>query len=76
MVLAAGDRILIYTSKNLKQWTYASEFGQGQGSHGGVWECPDLFELPVDGNPNQKKWVMQVSVGNGAISGDQACNIS
>ncbi|WP_250540426.1 levanase [Bacillus subtilis] len=69
MVLAAGDRILIYTSKNLKQWTYASEFGQGQGSHGGVWECPDLFELPVDGNPNQKKWVMQVSVGNGAVSG-------
>ncbi|MDI6587870.1 levanase [Bacillus subtilis] len=69
MVLAAGDRILIYTSKNLKQWTYASEFGQDQGSHGGVWECPDLFELPVDGNPNQKKWVMQVSVGNGAVSG-------
>ncbi|MCY7781597.1 MULTISPECIES: levanase [unclassified Bacillus (in: firmicutes)] len=69
MVLAAGDRILIYTSKNLKQWAYASEFGQGQGSHGGVWECPDLFELPVDGNPNQKKWVMQVSVGNGAVSG-------
>ncbi|TYS24331.1 levanase [Bacillus subtilis] len=69
MLLAAGDRILIYTSKNLKQWTYASEFGQGQGSHGGVWECPDLFELPVDGNPNQKKWVMQVSVGNGAVSG-------
>ncbi|MFO3787537.1 glycoside hydrolase family 32 protein [Bacillus mojavensis] len=69
MVLAAGDRILIYTSKNLKQWTYASEFGQGQGSHGGVWECPDLFELPVDGNPKQKKWVMQVSVGNGAVSG-------
>ncbi|MGG0025919.1 GH32 C-terminal domain-containing protein [Bacillus inaquosorum] len=69
MLLAAGDRILIYTSKNLKQWTYASEFGQGQGSHGGVWECPDLFELPVDGNSNQKKWVMQVSVGNGAVSG-------
>ncbi|ARV47204.1 levanase [Bacillus subtilis] len=69
MLLAAGDRILIYTSKNLKEWTYASEFGQGQGSHGGVWECPDLFELPVDGNPNQKKWVMQVSVGNGAVSG-------
>ncbi|NLS87570.1 DUF1080 domain-containing protein [Bacillus subtilis] len=69
MVLAAGDRILMYTSKNLKQWAYASEFGQGQGSHGGVWECPDLFELPVDGKPNQKKWVLQVSVGNGAVSG-------
>ncbi|MCI3983821.1 GH32 C-terminal domain-containing protein [Bacillus vallismortis] len=69
MVLAAGDRILMYTSKNLKQWTYASEFGEGQGSHGGVWECPDLFELQVDGNPNRKKWVMQVSIGNGAVSG-------
>lgn len=69
MVLAAGDRILMYTSKNLKQWAYASEFGQGQGSHGGVWECPDLFELPVDGKSNQKKWVLQVSVGNGAVSG-------
>lgn len=69
MVLAAGDRILIYTSPNLKEWVYASEFGEGQGSHGGVWECPDLFELPVDGNPHQKKWVMQVSVGNGAVSG-------
>lgn len=69
MVLAAGDRIKIYTSSNLKKWTYASEFGQGHGSQGGVWECPDLFELPVDGNTNQKKWVLQVSLGNGAISG-------
>ncbi|KAA6452135.1 glycoside hydrolase family 32 protein [Bacillus swezeyi] len=69
MVIAAGDRILIYTSSNLKEWTYASEFGQGHGSHEGVWECPDLFELSVDGNPNQKKWVLQVSVGNGAVSG-------
>lgn len=69
MVLAAGDRIMIYTSPNLKQWTFASEFGEGQGSHGGVWECPDLFQLSVDGNPHKKKWVMQVSVGNGAVSG-------
>ncbi|WFA03891.1 MULTISPECIES: GH32 C-terminal domain-containing protein [Bacillus] len=69
MVLAAGDRILMYTSPDLKEWAYASQFGHGQGSHGGVWECPDLFELPVEGRPNQKKWVMQVSVGNGSVSG-------
>lgn len=69
MVLAGGDRILIYTSPDLKHWTYASEFGEGEGSHGGVWECPDLFELPVEGRPNETKWVMQVSVGDGAVSG-------
>ncbi|MCY9447989.1 GH32 C-terminal domain-containing protein [Bacillus haynesii] len=69
MMLAGGDRILIYTSPDLKQWTYASEFGEGEGSHGGLWECPDLFELPVEGRPNETKWVMQVSVGDGAVSG-------
>ncbi len=69
MVLAAGDRIKIYTSTNLKQWTFASDFGQGQGSHGGVWECPDLFQLPVDGSSTQKKWVLQISLGNGAAAG-------
>lgn len=75
MVLAAGDRILIYTSKNLKQWTYASEFGQDQGSHGGVWECPDLFELPVDGNPNRKNGSCRSVSETERSREDQACNI-
>ncbi|MBT2721010.1 glycoside hydrolase family 32 protein [Bacillus sp. ISL-46] len=64
MVLAAGQTIRIYTSKNLIAWEFASEFGEGHGSHQGVWECPDLFELPVDGDSNQKKWVLFVSIGN------------
>lgn len=76
MVLAGGDRILIYTSPDLKHWTYASEFGEGEGSHGGVWECPDLFELPVEGRPNETKWVMQVSVGDGAVSGGSGMQYS
>ncbi|GGJ59830.1 fructan beta-fructosidase [Anoxybacillus voinovskiensis] len=64
MVLAAGQTVRLYTSPNLKDWDFASEFGENQGSHQGVWECPDLFELAVDGNPNHKKWVLFVSIGD------------
>ena len=41
----------IYTSPNLKDWKYESHTI-------GFWECPELFELPVDGNPANTKWVM------------------
>ncbi len=51
MVLNERDGHSIYTSANLKEWAYQSHVT-------GFWECPDLFELPVDGNPNIKKWVM------------------
>ncbi|USK47945.1 glycoside hydrolase family 32 protein [Bacillus sp. CMF12] len=64
MVLAAGQTVRVYCSQNLISWEFASEFGEGHGSHQGVWECPDLFELPVDGDSNQKKWVLFVSIGN------------
>jgi fructan beta-fructosidase len=64
MVLATGQSVTIYTSPNLKEWEFASEFGEKAGSHDGVWECPDLFALPVDGNANQQKWVMLVSIGD------------
>lgn len=51
MVLNERDGHSIYTSSNLKEWTYQSHVT-------GFWECPDLFELPVDGNAGNKKWVM------------------
>lgn len=66
MVIAAGDAIRFYKSPNLKEWTYSGEFGVGQGSHDGVWECPDLFELPVDGDTINKRWVLIVSIGEEA----------
>ncbi|WP_240512068.1 glycoside hydrolase family 32 protein [Paludifilum halophilum] len=69
MALAAGDRIQFYTSKNLKNWSFASEFGANQGAHGGVWECPELFQLPVKGNPDETKWVLQVDINPGAVAG-------
>ena len=48
--------IVIYTSHNLKDWTYESHIT-------GFWECPELFELPVDGDSNNKKWVMYGASG-------------
>jgi len=51
MVLNERDGHSIYTSANLKDWTYQSHVT-------GFWECPDLFELPVDGNPDNTRWVM------------------
>ncbi|WP_036669735.1 glycoside hydrolase family 32 protein [Paenibacillus sp. HW567] len=63
MVLAAGDHIRFYASRNLKEWSYTGEFGRQQGSHHGVWECPDLFELPVRNRPRQSRWVLVVSIG-------------
>ncbi|NOU87253.1 glycoside hydrolase family 32 protein [Paenibacillus sp. LMG 31460] len=66
MVIAAGDTIRFYKSPNLKEWTHSGEFGVGQGSHDGVWECPDLFELPVDGDILNRRWVLIVSIGEDA----------
>jgi fructan beta-fructosidase len=69
MVLAAGDRVRLYTSPNLIDWRLASEFGQLEGAHAGVWECPDLFPLKLDDDPAQEIWALLVSVGSGAPSG-------
>jgi len=71
MALAVGQEIRFYSSPNLKEWTYESNFGEGQGNHGGVWECPDLFELPVAGT-NQKKWVLIVNINPGGPFGGSA----
>jgi fructan beta-fructosidase len=51
MVLNERDGHTIYTSKNLKEWSAESHVT-------GFWECPDLIELPVDGNKSKTKWVM------------------
>lgn len=64
MILATGQTVTLYTSLNLIEWEFASEFGHQAGSHDGVWECPDLFELPVDGDESNKRWVMLVSIGD------------
>ncbi len=56
MVLNERDGHSIYTSTNLKEWTFRSHIT-------GFWECPELFELPVDGDPKRTKWVMYGASG-------------
>jgi len=60
MVVAAGDHVRFYGSPNLLHWQYLSDFGPGQGSGNGAWECPDLFGLPVEGEQGVARWVLQV----------------
>ena len=69
MILAVHDKIHIYSSPDLKEWTLESDFGEGIGAHGGVWECPDLFTLKESGT---EKWVMLVSINPGGPNGGSA----
>jgi fructan beta-fructosidase len=68
VALSSQHMIGFYSSTDLKHWTKLSDFGPAN-AIGGVWECPDLFELPVDGNPNNQKWVLVVNVNPGSIAG-------
>jgi levanbiose-producing levanase len=62
MVVSGGDHIRFFTSTNLLDWTLTDNFGYGDYVRGGVWECPDLIQLPVDGT-DQRKWVLMISTG-------------
>ncbi len=68
LALVAGDHAQFYSSEDLKEWEYMSEFGKDKGAHGGVWECPDLFPLNVDGT-GEEKWVLLISINPGAPNG-------
>jgi sucrose-6-phosphate hydrolase SacC (GH32 family) len=65
--LSAEHKVRFYGSENLKEWKLLSEFGPA-GATGGVWECPDLFELPVQGT-HEKRWVLAVNMNPGSIAG-------
>ena len=67
-VIANEHKVLIWRSADLKQWTRLSEFGP-RNATGGLWECPDLFPLAVDGDRRNVKWVMLVSLNPGGIAG-------
>lgn len=71
MTLAAGDHVSFYSSPDLKHWTRESNFGRRYGAHFGVWECPDLLEIPVAGE-RAKKAVLLVSINPGGPNGGSA----
>jgi len=68
MVLAAKDEVQFYESKNLKDWRKISTFRNNDSPPLGVWECPDLFKLKIEGT-EEEKWVLIVSGGNSSPNG-------
>lgn len=57
----ADDRqVLLYSSDDLASWEHLSTVGP-LGESGVVWECPDLVELPLDGDPDNRRWVLLLS---------------
>ncbi|MGO4878501.1 glycoside hydrolase family 32 protein [Pedobacter psychrotolerans] len=63
MVVSRPDvqQVHIYQSSDLKNWAFCSSF-EGLGAKNSFWECPDLFELPIEGS-NEKKWVLIIGRG-------------
>ncbi len=68
---ALDHEMLIFSSPDMKEWTLESSFGRGLGAQDGVWECPDLFELPVKGESG-KKWVLLCNLNPGGPFGGSA----
>lgn len=67
---ALDHEMLIFTSPDMKDWTLQSSFGK-VGAQDGVWECPDLFKLKVDGT-DREKWVLICNLNPGGIHGGSA----
>ena len=68
---ALEHEMLVFTSPDMKEWTLQSSFGKGIGAQGGVWECPDLFKLKVDGT-DEEKWVLICNLNPGGPFGGSA----
>ena len=65
LILAVGQEMRIYSSKDLKDWKYESSFGKEYGNHGGVWECPDLMKI-------DNKWLLICNINPGGPFGGSA----
>jgi levanase/levanbiose-producing levanase len=67
-VEAQHQKVVFYRSEDLKSWDFLSDFGPAN-ADAGEWECPDLFPLAVDGDPENIKWVLIVNINPGAVAG-------
>jgi len=66
-VLADQHKVRFFGAPDLRHWTALGDFGP-EGATGGVWECPDLFELPIDGT-GESRWVLDVDINPGGVAG-------
>ena len=73
-VEAADRQVVLHRSSDLLSWTYLSSYGPA-GPVGGVWECPDLFPLAVDGDPDRVVWVLLVSLNPGGVAGGSGTHV-
>jgi sucrose-6-phosphate hydrolase SacC (GH32 family) len=67
-VLPDQHKVRFFGSRDLKRWEALSDFGPA-GATGGVWECPDLFPLPVEGAAGETRWVLDVDLNPGGVAG-------
>lgn len=67
--LAAKKQLQFFESTDLKKWKLLSEFGPAGTANKLNWECPDVFELPIEDEPGKTRWVLEADMGNGAIAG-------
>ena len=72
MIVSADKNMRFYSSTDLKQWEYLSQFGEGYGVQPNQFECPDFIQLPVGGNKDNMKWVMIVNINPGCPFGGSA----
>jgi fructan beta-fructosidase len=70
-VEALDFQVVLYKSTDLRNWEQLSSFGPANAT-GGIWECPDLFPLPVDGDPENIKWVLIVNLNPGGPNNGSA----
>ncbi len=70
MTLAAYNKVVFYSSPDLKKWDLESEFGKNAGAHGGAWECPDLF--PLKDSNGKTVWILIVNINPGGPNNGSA----
>lgn len=70
MVIVQADdkKVRLFSSQNLREWHPLSEFGP-KGATGGVWECPDLYMLPVNGPGGEMRWILKIGLNPGGVAG-------
>lgn len=72
MIVSADKEMRFYKSTDLKKWDFVSGFGQGYGAQPSQYECPDFVQMPVNGDKNNKKYVMLMNVNPGCMFGGSA----
>lgn len=70
--LALNHKVLFFSSPDLKSWTRLGDFGTAGANAAPNWECPNLFQLPVANGAGEKKWVLELGIGDNGPAGGSA----